>query len=57
MYGADNATPLDRLAVLAMITVGLWIGWAAVNFYWWGDDSKREMRERLRVLLLFITLE
>ena len=36
--------------MLAVITLGLWIGWAAVNFFWWGDDSKREMRERLRVL-------
>jgi len=35
--------------LLAVITVALWIGWAAVNFYWWGTDSKREMRERLRV--------
>jgi len=31
LYGADNATPLDRLAVLAMITVGLCIGWAALS--------------------------
>ena len=38
------------VAVLAIITLCIWIGWAAVNNYWWGEDSKREMRERLRVL-------
>ena len=52
------------VAVLAIITLCIWIGWAAVNNYWWGEDSKREMRERLRVLAInrtfiffFITLK
>lgn len=37
------------MIVLSLAALGTWIGWAAINNYWWGADSKREMRERLRV--------